>query len=110
MVHGGGRPPYGFRFRNGKLIPHADEQAVIAAAEDMRADGLSLRAIGARLDRLGYATRYGRPWHPGSVASLLHQAALAAERARRSTPASAGPLSSPTITAPNPGRNGADVT
>lgn len=91
----GGKPPYGYRARGGQLIPHPGEQAIIAAALDMRADGLTLRAIGARLDRLGYTTRQGRPWQPSAVASLLHQAALDDTHTAPTRPP-AGTVTSPT--------------
>jgi hypothetical protein len=37
----------------------------------LRADGLSLEAIAARLNELGHRTRNGCPWNPGQVRRVL---------------------------------------
>lgn len=47
----GGIVPFGFRVGDdGSLVPHADEQALIAHARTFRADGVTLRAIQAVLE------------------------------------------------------------
>ncbi len=40
----------------------------------LKADGLSLRAIAAKLTEAGHTTRRGRPWNPVQVASVLERA------------------------------------
>ena len=58
-----GTVPYGFTAdAAGKLVPNAAEQGVIAAVRELRAAGLSLRAIVAELARRGIVSRSGR--HP----------------------------------------------
>jgi hypothetical protein len=38
---------------------------------DLKAEGLSLRAIAARLNDMGETTRLGRPWNPMQVSRVL---------------------------------------
>lgn len=54
---------------------HAGEQEVIAAARSAQVEGLSLRAIGARLEAAGLFQRNGKAWNPKIVKSLLPKAA-----------------------------------
>jgi DNA invertase Pin-like site-specific DNA recombinase len=68
----GGRPPYGFRIEAGELRPHHDEQEVIALVGRLHADGMSLRAIGDELDRLGVRPRGGARWHPTTVQRIVN--------------------------------------
>jgi len=68
----GGDVPYGYRVRKGKLIPHAGERRAIGMIVDLRAQGLSLRAIGARLQAEGIARKNGSlDWHPQVIADIL---------------------------------------
>jgi len=69
----GGRVPYGFRVgANGSTLePVEEEQAVITEARALRASGLSLRAIGAALERQGYRTRKGGSWAPTQIKRIL---------------------------------------
>ena len=41
--------------------------------EAAKAEGLSLRAIAAKLNAEGHTTRRGRPWNPVQVARVLGQ-------------------------------------
>ena len=58
------------------------QRAAVAAAyadlagelAGLRADGLSLRAIAARLNADGHTTRRGKPWNPVQVARVLGRA------------------------------------
>jgi len=47
---------------------------LLPAMVRVRADGLSLRAIAAKLTSDGHTTRRGRPWNPVQVASVLERA------------------------------------
>ncbi|MCZ7649608.1 MAG: recombinase family protein [Planctomycetota bacterium] len=68
----GGEAPYGFRVvADGGLEPDEEEQAVIAAARELREAGLSLRRVGDRLAERGYLPRSGGKWHAETVKSLL---------------------------------------
>jgi site-specific DNA recombinase len=77
----GGPVPYGWRLGRDKvhLIPHADEQATITRARALKAEGLSLRAIGKKLAEEGHRPRGGKAWHPETISNLL--AASEAQRA-----------------------------
>jgi DNA invertase Pin-like site-specific DNA recombinase len=45
-VYGGGKRPYGFDVVDGRLVPNATEQAMIASMKELRAGSSSYRAIG----------------------------------------------------------------
>jgi hypothetical protein len=53
------------------LVPHAGEQATIAAVRALRRNGLSLRAVVDALARHGYTGRTGRPLQLTQVARIL---------------------------------------
>jgi DNA invertase Pin-like site-specific DNA recombinase len=69
-----GSVPYGYKLaKDGvHLIADPDEQKTVRRAKDLRAEGLTLRAIAGRLLEEGIFPRTGRPvWHPPLVNSLL---------------------------------------
>src|SRR5216683_4372199 len=58
-----GHAPFGSDFgASGKLIENAREQKVIARMKRLRADGLSYRGIGTRLDNEGIRPKRGKRW------------------------------------------------
>jgi len=63
----GGTVPYGFRLEDGQVIPHDDEQEIVALVGRLRAAGASLREIAAELDTQGFRPRDGDRWHPNTV-------------------------------------------
>lgn len=68
----GGRAPYGWQVaQGGQLEPVASEQATIRLAQQLRAAGSSLRAVGAQLLEAGHAPRRGACWHASSVKVVL---------------------------------------
>jgi DNA invertase Pin-like site-specific DNA recombinase len=69
----GGAPPYGWSLAADgvHLDPHADEQAIIQDALALKAAGLSLRKIGAKLAARGLLPRQGSAWNPKTVRDLL---------------------------------------
>lgn len=68
----GGTAPYGYAVtEEGTLEPVGEEQAVIARASALRADGLSLRAVASALDTDGIRPRSGGRWHPTTVVRML---------------------------------------
>jgi DNA invertase Pin-like site-specific DNA recombinase len=74
-----GSVPYGFRLVEGKrLEPNQAEQRVIAAAADMRAAGLTLRAIAAKLGAQGHRNRNGQVFGAQTIANMLKAALVAA--------------------------------
>jgi DNA invertase Pin-like site-specific DNA recombinase len=71
----GGEAPYGFALdADGHLEPVPAEQAVIDEATLLRAAGLSLREVAARLDARGMRSRAGRPFAPAQVARMVRRA------------------------------------
>jgi DNA invertase Pin-like site-specific DNA recombinase len=52
------------------LASYADLAAAVA---ELRAEGLSLRAVAARLNAEGHTTRKGKPWNPVQVARVLRR-------------------------------------
>jgi DNA invertase Pin-like site-specific DNA recombinase len=69
----GGEAPYGWTLAEdgAHLAPHQGEQAIIQAAQELKAQGWSLRKIGAGLVARGMLSRAGGEWHAKSVRSLL---------------------------------------
>lgn len=64
--------PYGFELgEDGSLVEVQSEQEAIRKARDLKASGLSLRAIAKELESAGHSPRCGRGWHPKTIASLL---------------------------------------
>ena len=76
-----GGVPYGFRLSlldPNRLEPNQAEQRVITAAADMRAAGLTLRAIAAKLDAQGHRNRNGQVFGAQTIANMLKAALVAA--------------------------------
>ena len=70
-----GQIPYGYRCDDGtRLTPDAEEQDIIAQVQQLHAEGLSLRAIAARLAAMNRPTR-GAAWHPQTIKNILSAAA-----------------------------------
>lgn len=69
----GGEVRYGYRLAaDGRTLEADDaEQAVVAAAVELRAAGLSLRAVGAELAARGLLPRTGKRWHAETVKAVL---------------------------------------
>ena len=68
-----GSVPYGYRLAaDGKhLVEDPAEQEALALIRSYREQGLSLRAIGARLQARGVLPRNGRAWQPQPLARIL---------------------------------------
>ena len=67
----GGRAPYGHDLIDGELVPNDAEQAVLAEARELRAAGLSLRAVAAELASRGFVARNGRAFAATQVKRLV---------------------------------------
>lgn len=68
-----GAIPYGYTLSSdGKtLTPNAAEQKVIAAIQELKVGGLSLRAIAKELAARGYAARNGNVFQPTQINRLI---------------------------------------
>jgi DNA invertase Pin-like site-specific DNA recombinase len=70
----GGAVPYGFKAvgRSVRRLERDEaEQAIIARAKALQAEGLSLRAIGRKLAEEGRRPRSGGAWHPETISNIL---------------------------------------
>lgn len=69
----GGEVPYGTRLAEDgvHLEPDPLEAPVVARARELRAQGLTLRAVGQVLAGEGFVPRGGRAWHPQTVARIV---------------------------------------
>ena len=67
-----GSVPYGYRLAADGIHLEADpaEARAVALVRELRAEGLSYRAIGARLTAAGHTPRGGRTWHPDTIARI----------------------------------------
>jgi len=66
--------PYGYRAEAGRLVRDAGEQAVIACVRELRAEGLTLRAIVAILEARGVLSRTNVPLQLTQVARIAKAA------------------------------------
>ena len=69
----GGDLPYGYRLAADGVhldVDH-DEMQIVTAARSLRAQGMSLRQIGAAMTDRGLLPRSGREWNPKTVRALL---------------------------------------
>lgn len=74
--------PYGFAAEaDGRLVEVVDEQATLGRMFDLRAEGLSLRAISARLAAEGRLARNGKPFAAEVVRALVSDRPIADTRA-----------------------------
>jgi DNA invertase Pin-like site-specific DNA recombinase len=73
LEYTGGYVRYGYRVAQdgATLEPIPEEQEVIAAACELRTDGLTLRAVADELTRRGYLSRAGRPFAPKQVRAMV---------------------------------------
>lgn len=63
--------PYGFRAEDGKLIPDATEQAVIARMQALREQGTSYNGIADSLNADGIPAKLGGIWRSQTVSNIL---------------------------------------
>lgn len=71
-VFQGGAVPFGYSVNaDATLTPIPEEQATIARAHELKAQGLVLRAIAARLASEGRLARNGKPFYAQQVANML---------------------------------------
>jgi DNA invertase Pin-like site-specific DNA recombinase len=70
----GGSVPFGFASSGAALVKDPAEQAVLATVHQLRADGLSFRAIAERLNTDGAPAR-GARWHATTVGNILSRTA-----------------------------------
>lgn len=72
MEYNGGEVEFGYRLAADgvHLEEEPTEQKVLAMVQELRAGGLSYRAIGRHLEAAGAASRSGGSWHPQTIKNL----------------------------------------
>ncbi|MHB9134559.1 MAG: recombinase family protein [Armatimonadota bacterium] len=71
----GDKTPYGYNLVNGRLVPNADEQAIISEVDRRFATGEGVRGIARDLTARGVLTKTGNTcWHPTQVRRLVQRA------------------------------------
>jgi hypothetical protein len=68
---------YGFKLGadGSTLEEDADEQRVLVLVRELRAKGMSLRAVARDLEAAGYFARGGKSWAPSTLSKLDEEAA-----------------------------------
>jgi site-specific DNA recombinase len=69
--YAGGRRALGYAVKDGDLRVLEAEAAVVRTVYALRADGLTVRQIAAKLDALGARTMRGGPWRSSTVHGIL---------------------------------------
>lgn len=69
-----GRPPYGWRAEDGRLVPVAEEQAVVREMLEARDGGISYAGIAERLNARGVRSKGGGEWHKWAVRQVVTRA------------------------------------
>ncbi len=71
-----GRPPFGFRFEDGRVVEVAEEQIILRRIRELRAAGKGCYAVASQLNRDRVLNpRTGREWFFGTVRSVMRTAA-----------------------------------
>lgn len=81
--YAGGAPAYGQKAEGGELVADDAEAAGLQRAQQLKADGLSLRAIAAALNEEGVPTKRGGQWSASTVSRLLDPKVRAAYNANQ---------------------------
>lgn len=69
-----GRVPFGFTLVEGKLAPIEEEGSIAVMAQELRANGATLKQIASELNARQITTRTGNQWHPTSIKRILERA------------------------------------
>ncbi len=70
-----GKPPFGFRFEDGRVVEVAKEQVILERIRELRDAGKGCYAIATALNREGmFNPRTGREWFFGTMRSVLKTA------------------------------------
>jgi site-specific DNA recombinase len=66
-----GRAPYGYQFKDKKLIPHPEEAPIRRKAYELYSEHRRKGTVAKLLNAAGYRTRTGKPWHDTQVIRAL---------------------------------------
>ena len=62
-----GRPPFGYQWEEGQLIPNSSEYPILEVITELRSIGQTYAQIAAKLTEMGYMTKRGGNWTPMTV-------------------------------------------
>lgn len=62
-----GSPGLGYDMRDGELVANDKEKTVLSRIRELRAEGLTYRAMADALTNEGFSTKRGGGWNPGTV-------------------------------------------
>lgn len=68
-----GGPPLGYVAQDGSLAPDAREQATLRRIQQLRSEGLSLRAMARVLQAEGHSPKRSSTWHPQTLAAVIRR-------------------------------------
>ena len=68
-----GQIPFGFDYKNGKLVKNKEEQEVIRIIKQLRSSGLSLRGIARELNKRLVPTKHKGIWQATTVSKILER-------------------------------------
>ncbi len=73
-----GKPPFGYRFEEGRVIEVPEEQIILERIRELQTNGKGCYAIASALNREGvHNPRTGREWFFGTLRSVMRTAAPA---------------------------------
>ncbi len=67
----GGPAPFGYQWKDGKLMPHADEAPVRRLVHELFVRHKRIRTVARLLNKAGHRTRKGKPFAPNTIEKYL---------------------------------------
>ena len=68
-----GRPPFGYKYHNGKLVNHMDESVTMSRMLELREAGCNYTLISKTLNLEGNMSQTGKPFTPQMVRNIIHR-------------------------------------
>lgn len=69
----GGRPAFGWKVEDGRLVHDSDEQRIIHRIKALQAEGFSLNGMAKRLNDEGYPSKMGTAWSATTVRRVIRR-------------------------------------
>ena len=69
--YAGGKPPLGYRSREGELVIVPEEAEIVRAIFSMRKEGKTLMGIAEKLNEMGYRSKSGKLFRHSAVQTIL---------------------------------------
>jgi len=68
-----GRPPYGYKYHNGKLVNRMDESVTMSRMLELREAGCNYTLISKTLNLEGSVSQTGKPFTPQMVRNIIQR-------------------------------------